>query len=144
MTPYLQMYHHQPPEHHGDCWRTAIGCLLDLPPDSVPHFYHDFCGSKLADARARQWLRGRGLTLIQFFFDGKMKLDELLIAMRETNGDVYYILSGQSVRGLDHAVIAFGSLLVHDPGAELEQPPRLFGPCSDGNWVVEFIGKDCE
>lgn len=44
MTPYKQLYGHNPDQGiFGDCFRTALGCLLNLPPEKVPHFY-DGCG----------------------------------------------------------------------------------------------------
>lgn len=42
MTPFKQLYCHNPEgvgeETIGDCFRTAIGVLLDLPPAEIPHF----------------------------------------------------------------------------------------------------------
>ena len=26
----------------GDCWRTALACLLEIPRDDVPHFAYDY------------------------------------------------------------------------------------------------------
>ena len=39
MTPYKQLNHHDPDNGIiGDCYRTAIACLLDLPPDALPNY----------------------------------------------------------------------------------------------------------
>lgn len=56
----------------GDCYRTAIGCLLGVPyPECVPHFVEqaiEATGFDVADwgdrRRARTWLRGFGLDLM--------------------------------------------------------------------------------
>ena len=38
MTPHKQLNRHRPEEGvFGDCYRTAIACLLDLRPQDVPH-----------------------------------------------------------------------------------------------------------
>lgn len=50
MTPHLQTYFACPVRNDGynaegiagDCWRTAIACLLDIDPHTVPHFVNDF------------------------------------------------------------------------------------------------------
>lgn len=33
----------------GDCWRTAIACLLAVPRDDVPHFVHEHQGPEWWD-----------------------------------------------------------------------------------------------
>ena len=39
MEFYKQLNEHNPDEGvYGDCYRTAIGCLLNIPPEFVPHF----------------------------------------------------------------------------------------------------------
>ena len=33
-----QKWNHLEDGHAGDCWRTVIACLLEIPRDHVPHF----------------------------------------------------------------------------------------------------------
>jgi hypothetical protein len=38
MTPHKQRFRHDPANGiYGDCWRTAIACLLDIQPEEIPH-----------------------------------------------------------------------------------------------------------
>ena len=68
MTPHTQTILADPARNDGhdadgnpgDCYRTAIACLLDLEPESVPHFVAAGEG-KWWDA-TQEWVKARGLT----------------------------------------------------------------------------------
>ena len=121
MTPFKQIVQHNPDAGaFGDCWRTCIGCLLDLHPTLVPHFvqqanekYGPECLTDKSTELARAWLLERGYTLMSISFD----------AAHKGNGedwfgrDTLYILGGASpnIDGC-HAVIGRGNFeVVWDP-----------------------------
>lgn len=84
----------------GDCWRTAISCVLGIDRDDVPHFVQ--LGRKNPDSvywytAALGWLAERGFQLH---------------ALRELRGAIpapYAIATGMGPRGYVHAVIVDAS-----------------------------------
>ena len=140
MTPYTQLYSHEPSLGViGDCWRTAIGCLLDLPPDSVPHFLKEHWLGDSADAFAvsastKAWLADFGLTYVEHAFT--CSLDDVLDMQRAINPDAYYLLSGSSPRGFNHCVIAKSGAIIHDP---YPGGGNLVGPAKDGYYWVAYL-----
>ena len=123
MTPYKQTVGHDPEQGiFGDCYRTAVGCLMDLSPDQVPHWYEG-CGpdESLEDDLARlaamqQWLNCRGYHLVRIYYrDDSLDRDFIMESMAVDNPGVYYILSGESVFGTPHSVICMDDTMVHDP-----------------------------
>lgn len=139
MTPYAQLFRHDPENGLiGDCYRTCIGCLFDLPPDQVPHFNdppercHDACR-----ARVNEWLIPRGLRTATIAFSAEVStLDIVLDFMRALNPNVEYILAGMGRAGVNHCVVARGGDIVHDPSGS-----GIVGPCDDGNYWLEFLVK---
>ena len=142
MTPHLQMFRHDPENGvHGDCFRTAIACLLDMAPGDVPHFNSpELIDMNAQNQLARDWLAERGLALIEFAWPAEsVTFDELIANLRAGAGsdDLHFMLTGQSPRGTCHVVIANGSGIVHDPHPD---GGGLVGP-SDGFWWGGFIGR---
>src|SRR5690606_6329025 len=82
VTPCRQLLGHDPDNGiYGDCMRTSIAALLDLPPQEVPHFFEG--GASAADGwkLIDEFLAARGLLLHAFSF----KVDsvkEVLDAMK--------------------------------------------------------------
>lgn len=114
MTPAKQMFTNADEKRPvGDCWRTCIAMLLDLPVEEVPHFvdlhydadavttdrWPEFEGIEVevpAYAAATQvWLRERGLALHSY--DGP-----------PGNYTGFAIATGPSPRGdFSHAIIVY-------------------------------------
>lgn len=103
----------------GDCMRTAVASILDLPVEAVPHFV-------LFDAPGAWfqvftiWLAGRGL-----------RIDPL----PASNVDRECLAIGTSPRNVEHVVIWGPDGLVHDPHpsrAGIE--PRQF-------WALEQVAQ---
>jgi hypothetical protein len=94
----------------GDCWRTCIASILDLPAEDVPNF---------ADANDDQWWAET-----QAFIETTLgaeygmwywpKLSEVPLEKVETG---HLIISGPSPRGnFHHAVVGdLAGRIVHDP-----------------------------
>lgn len=107
MSKPRQLHMHDPEAGtSGDCYRTAIACLLGLQAEDVPHFVDQARdGGHWEHMRlARHWLRERGRDL------AAVKVKE----MREAGGA--YIGSVESHRGpWRHAVVFLGDELWCDP-----------------------------
>ena len=119
MTPYKQLNWHDPDNGvYGDCFRTSIGCLLDLPPAEVPHFVEQavLAGedhSQGADKRARDWLAERGFAMLSFNF---LATPEWVAYHGKMAGGVPYLLTGQSPNyDCLHTVVGIGAFeVLHD------------------------------
>lgn len=116
MTPHTQtIFVNDPRGIPGDCMRTAVASLLDLPTEAVPHFV-------LFDAPGdwfkafNMWINGRGLMIKPL---AKRDVDRQCLAI------------GMSPRDVEHVVVWGPEGLVHDPHpsrAGIE--PRQF-------WAIE-------
>ena len=98
MIPHTQtIFVDDPRGIPGDCMRTAVAALLDLPTEAVPHFALFSEPGAWFDAFTL-WLKGRGLG----------------ISPRATP-DVECLALGMSPRGVEHIVVMGPNGLVHDP-----------------------------
>ena len=111
-----QLIRHDPENGQwGDCWRTCIACLLDLPAAEVPNFVGDACLNRqdqsAADAAARTWLKERGYNIVKFCMNAA---PEYANAAKDWFDDTPYIMTGQSagLKGIAHCVIGQGPFLV--------------------------------
>lgn len=125
----------------GDCFRTAIACVLDLPPEEVPHFYDNDQTPEGGELLVREWFSARGLALITLVFDGKQdddaELAAVLNAVGAQNPDTTFLISGRSKRGCNHTVVGRNAEIIWDPSPS---ETGLEGPCDDGFYWVQFIG----
>lgn len=95
----------------GNCLSACVATLLDVPTRTVPIFLdvrdsHD--GIWLE--RLTTWLAYRDFEMRDVEVDVRSPEDLSLVAP-----SFPYILCGTSVRGRDHAVIAAGGEIIHDP-----------------------------
>lgn len=136
MTPYKQLVKHNPENgQYGDCFRTAIGSMLDMPPERVPHFLEDGCNDgAVMLSRIREWLRPRGYDLFEVPFDAEPK--DVLSTMQQRNPDIYYIL-GCASKTADHVVVACGDKVVSDPAGY--EPDSLRRDSAGMCWVYLLV-----
>lgn len=94
----------------GDCFRTAVACLIDKEPTSVPHFV-EHGDSWWIDTQ--KWLSAKGWLIIYL----PLPLEEDNWWLEELDSLEYVILGGPSPRGpFNHVVIGRPDLsMVHDP-----------------------------
>lgn len=101
----------------GDCYRTAIGCLVACSrPDQVPHFAEmaEACPGPMfgwhAIRLARQWLRH------------ELDIDLMVITPEAAAGyGVPYVATVDSVAGpWLHCVLAQSGEVIHDPSGKLD------------------------
>lgn len=137
MTPYKQLYRHNPPESYGDCFRTCIGCLLDLPPEKVPHFYDGLDkndDATEANKAINYWLYQQGYVMVQFAYE--CPLEQVQNFMAVSNPNVYYLITGESVTGNNHVCIGLAGDIVWDPAPEGK---GLVGLNSNGQHIIELL-----
>lgn len=139
MQSHKQLYPHNPPHSYGDCFRTALGCLLDLPPEQVPHFY-DGVGADddatEANKSIHYWLHSHGYTLVTVAYEAP--LDQVLYSMGHNNPTLYYLISGTSITGNNHCCVALGGEIIWDPAPEGK---GLIGPRSNGQIIIEVLAS---
>lgn len=139
MTPQKQLFMHDPDNGvWGDCFRTALACLLDRRPESVPHFNDRTDGRdsyKVAEL-VSEWVRAEGLHLISIQFEGSVPIDMVLASAQVACTGLPFLLSGQSSIGADHVVVCEGGKIVWDPS---RIDSGIVGPMSNGMWLIEWL-----
>lgn len=93
----------------GNCFSACVASILGLPISEVPYFMGEpgEPGGKWA-GRLSEFLRPRGYYALHFNIDPERLDREVLWP------EGYFIRCGKSARG-DHAVVAKGAEVVHDP-----------------------------
>lgn len=139
MKPVKQQFKHDPTNGvFGDCHRAAMATVLALPIEAVPHFGDGDPSVDEFFRRERDFLAQYNLRSVQLPFGAG--LDDVLRGMAGWNGDVVYLLGGQSRTGVNHTVVCRGAEIVHDPSSS---DAGIVGPCSDGHyWVTCFAALD--
>lgn len=135
MIKQKQAFRHDPDNGiYGDCFRTAVACILEVPRDEVPHVFHDGCESKTAETRMDEWLAERGLAQWVIAFQGEgLSLEQLLAPINSAKPKSFpeYLLYGRSKNGTDHVVVCKGNEIAWDPAID---GSGIVGPCNDGHW----------
>lgn len=138
---------HNPPETYGDCFRACIASVLEADTiEIVPHFVGDGCNDDdVIRARVRSYALTKGA--LPFFFafpaDSLTKSD-VMEFMAAVNPNINYIMFGNTIDGVRHAVVCRNDSQIHDPS------PWQCGidkPSDDGLWVcmifvVSILGND--
>ena len=125
MKRYQQLIRHDPDNGQwGDCWRTAIACILEIPPENVPHFSDKDNNFVQAMTHTQQWLKESGLGMIMFYIDINSDEPDPVRRLFEIyqNGCTIgmqdgpaFVVWGISERGIGHVVVADRNGFRHDP-----------------------------
>lgn len=91
----------------GNCFSACVASLLELQIGDVPYFMDETKGKWHDQLDA--WLAERRLYALHFRIDDRSVYDK-----EELWPKGFFILNGRSPRG-DHAVVARGNAMVHDP-----------------------------
>ena len=132
-----QLYYHRPEQGTiGDCHRTAIGCMLGLEPQDVPHFGEHYWKDPVAfQDEVKKFLATQGLAQVSVAYD--CPLEQLQHVMGVMNPDIRYLLGGTSANDVNHTVVGRGSRIEWDPSMD---DSGIVGPCDDGYfWVTLFV-----
>lgn len=133
MTPRKQTFIHRPEAGvFGDCARTCLAALLEVPNEEVPHFLWDNPSGDVFNLRVDIWLALQGLTRVIFTFPKEATFDDLMHYLAHMNPDVYVSLVGQSSLGCNHIVLTLNGKIVMDPSGN-----GIVGPADDGFWYIE-------
>jgi len=140
MQFHKQLIQHCPTEdRYGDCFRTSLGCILDLRPEEVPHFFDK---GKICDEafdELHEWLSDRGLKIIDIPFNGKdIEPKQFIENINTWFSDILLLVSGESggFKGVNHTVVALNGEFIHDPAIHNK---FICGPCDDELYWVAFI-----
>lgn len=139
MTPAMCRVKHDPPRSYGDCLRACVATVMDVGPETMPHFADMAATADEALASARRWLGEYGWTVACFAFPGSESLDDLLAYMGEINSTVTWLLFGSTgPDGGDHVNVCQGGKIVHDPAWS---PTSIKSPTSAGIWQIWVIAR---
>ena len=134
VNPRKQLFRHDPENGvHGDCHRTAIAAILDMPTHEVPHFYD--VGVTDGNLRITDFLAKHNKSQIVMCFNCD---DYVMVAQSIDihNPGRPALLSGRSRTGVNHTVVVqFGSIIC-DPSLD---DSGIIGPCDDGYIWVEYL-----
>lgn len=119
---------------YGDCFRTALACLLDMEPEDVPHFMHGAPEAEEFWAIVDEWLNDNGYSLFTVAYSSGLELVQK--GMKNQNPGLLYLIAGTSPRGTTHQCIGFEDQVIHDPHPE---GGGLVGPVDDGLYWVNTI-----
>ena len=140
MLYHYQKYQHDPENGtYGDCFRTALACIMDLQRDDVPHFMDGVndCDKDKTWERINTWLKENHQSALFFVAYSDSDLSNLLQSMKILNPGIPYLLAGQSVRGFAHQVVACDDKIIWCPADGKDG--KLIGPCDDGYYWVNLV-----
>lgn len=130
-----QKYRHAPEKgEYGDCHRTALACVLDLPRDSVPNFGEHYGDRDKFFQAEKKFLVSQGLTKAEVGFSGE--LEAVLATMGGLNPTTIYLLAGRSKSGFNHSVVCCGGGIIWDPHPD---DVGIVGPTDNGFYWVTFL-----
>jgi len=136
-----QQFRHSPDEGiYGDCWRTAVACLLGLSRDEVPHVH---AGDHRLSENIATFLNERGLHVIKVGIPGHLSVEKAL-NMPTYWSDQPCMFVGESRTGVNHVVIVHGGQIIHDPSLT---DAGIIGPTIDDDplyiaeWIVQFPAR---
>lgn len=114
-----------------DCFRTALACVLDRPPQSIPNFAKGVIEPHTFHRRYREWLAQQGLGQMLLPWTGP--LSSFLTYMQFAAPHAFWILGArprhnQNAPFLEyHAFVARGGYVIHDPDPEGGGPAEQMG-----------------
>lgn len=138
-----QGFRHDPTNGiQGDCYRTAIACVLGVDRDSVPHSHDEMTGPEneiFIDA----WLRPQGLRRIYIPVLGD-DFKEVANAMYQRGGGLPVIITGRGPRNVNHVIVVHGVDDFWCPTlGQVDEQVALIGPAlPDGYFWAEWVVRD--
>jgi hypothetical protein len=123
----------------GDCFRACVASILELSLDDVPHFFvKQRTGTKVTpqlETAMQDWFRKLGLGFVTLPVQADTPNEAMgLFGNRYPN--LYYILIGQSIKGVNHAVVCRGPYMAHDPA---RPAMGLAAPQENGLFLIGLL-----
>ena len=114
MTPHKQQIEHDPENgKYGDCLKTAIASVLELPLDVVPNFNGPGYTWSRQNNEVRAFAKRLGLGFATMLLKGSP--NQILTYMDQCFPGGIYLMSGTGARGVYHTVVCEGRAFLHDP-----------------------------
>lgn len=106
-----QCFPHRPRDGiQGDCYPTALACVLQRPRDEIPH-WHDDPGSDVINGRYKEWFATQNLRQIYFPVlppEGGMSCHSAANDMWSRGSGLPMIMTGLGPRGVNHVIVVYG------------------------------------
>jgi hypothetical protein len=138
-----QAFFHDPASGiQGDCYRTAIACVLGVDRDSVPHSHDEMTGPE-NEVFTDAWLRPQGLRRIYIPVLGD-DFKEVANAMYQRGGGLSVIITGRGPRDVNHVIVVHGVDDFWCPTlGQVDEQVALIGPAlPDGYFWAEWVVRD--
>lgn len=134
-----QAFRHDPNNGvFGDCYRTCLAALLNLPRDDVPHYVTTMDVVEW-ETEVKQkmdaWLVKRGFQELAIPVTGDLE-GVLALQKTRTHSPVPAMLTGESRTGCNHVVVIFDGEIVYDPSLNSS---GIIGPCDDGYFWLTWL-----
>lgn len=139
MIEQKQLYLHKPEEGSiGDCWRTCIACLLDVPVDYIPHYYLEYWKhgeniAQLVQGLTNKFLVPFGVQYIECPLE--CTYEQLRAHLAYYYKDMYVMVGCNSKNG-GHSVIMKNTDYIWDPAIDNS---GCVGPMDDGYYWVGLL-----
>lgn len=130
----------------NDCYSACVATILGLDLADVPKFYPDAAAAmppgvtrvpKVYDT-IREWAWRRGLAPLIML--ARVDLAYLLHHSERLNPGIPYILSGTSIFGTGHSVVACHGRIIHEPMPGFgPEDGGIVAPGEDGQYEVTYF-----
>lgn len=135
-----QMFQHAPEEGiYGDCFRTAVACVVECDPADLPHEHRAMSGDDQG-AAIDAWLQARGVIRIGIPFVAEDVAEALRTCAAWSKG-LPYLFVGRSRNDANHVVIGLGDAIAHDPS---QNDSGIVGPTDLGFYFCEWLVRSAE
>ena len=114
MIEHKQLIEHDPNKgQYGDCLKTAVASILDLPVEVVPDFNGSGFDWQSQNDEVREFAATLGLGFAAMMLKGSP--ESILKYMEVSFPGGQYLMSGKGSRGGYHTVVCEGGAFLHDP-----------------------------
>lgn len=120
MKPYYQLITNHSDHTPGDCFRTCIACLLEIPPEQIPHVYETTKDSIEGIKHLNIFLKPKHLQYFEFDFqcDDFEDLKNFLTSYQKIfTTEFWFIITGMtnSEQDLAHCILVNQYGNIHNP-----------------------------
>lgn len=125
---------------YGDCFRACVASVFNYRQiTDVPHFLEKGPGSNWGEYH--RWLaRTHDAYSMSVPLNVETLEDVFTFTRMSFSFNFPYILTGTSIAGVNHCVVANWFGIIHDPSAEPDQQHTIIGPTDDGLfWIECFV-----
>lgn len=122
----------------GDCFRACVASITGIDIREIPNFM-DLPTEREGYEHARDWLKQFGMSLYNDHCSNEWSLPDILKWRSAEHPDVPLILCGASGSDENHAVVALGGKIFHNPSGAPITGPCHMGHDSPPKWWIYLI-----